>query len=83
MIVPMCGWAVAAALGHSHTVGVGESGHELGNGSYNSLPEQRALCAAQTPRRAARAADRAGPAARPGMTAKAGLKDAPRVSELS
>ena len=44
--VPMCGWAVATALGHSHTVGVGESGHVLGNGSYNSLAEQRALCAA-------------------------------------
>ena len=27
----------ACALGHSHTVGVGESGHVLGNGSYNSL----------------------------------------------
>lgn len=38
--VPMCGWAVATALGHSHTVGVGESGHELGNCSYNSLAEQ-------------------------------------------
>ena len=31
--VPMCGWAVATALGHSHVVGVGESGHELGSGS--------------------------------------------------
>jgi hypothetical protein len=41
----MCGWAVATALGHSHTVGVGESGHELGNGSYDSLAEQRAPCA--------------------------------------
>ena len=41
----MCGWAVATALGHSHTVGVGESGHELGNGSYDSLAGQRAPCA--------------------------------------
>ena len=41
----MCGWAVATALGHSHTVGVGESGHELGNGSYDGLAEQRAPCA--------------------------------------
>jgi hypothetical protein len=41
--VPMCSWAVATALGHSHTVGVDESGHELGNGSYDSLPEQRAM----------------------------------------
>ena len=43
--VPMCGWAVATALGHSHTVGVGESGHELGNGCFDSLAEQRAPCA--------------------------------------
>jgi hypothetical protein len=37
-------WAVAAALVHSYTVGVGESGHELGNGILQSgLPEQRAM----------------------------------------
>ena len=46
----MCGWAVATALGHSHTVGVGESGHELGNGCFDSLAEQRALCATQPTR---------------------------------
>jgi len=42
--------AVATALGHSHTAGVGESGHELGNGCFDSLAEQRALCATQPTR---------------------------------
>jgi hypothetical protein len=41
---------VATALGHSHTVGVGESGHELGNGCFDSLAEQHALYAIHSPR---------------------------------